>query len=199
MVYIKGQIHPSNPENRRNDVDDLTSAQIKLTNMGYRRDADLSVEAPVIVEHQGMPVGRVTSTWAGPDDSLRMSAHIDDPVAEDLIRSGKMRGLSIGARLMHDASTGVEGALIENLQDEVSICARPRRPGCYITEIDGRRVMTVANASMDSYPPGASRPTPLPPCLPPRHTSPAHRQPHPSHPPHPSHVTPSTGRSPRPL
>ena len=183
MVYIKGQIHPSNPENRRKDVDDLTSAQIKLTNMGYRRDADLSVEAPVIVEHQGMPVGRVTSTWAGPDDSLRMSAYIDDPVAEELIRSGKMRGLSIGARLMHDASVGVEGALIENLQDEVSICARPRRPGCYITEIDGRHVMTVANASMDSYPPGASRLAVAAPtaCVarthPPPHT-PTHIQPH---------------------
>ena len=59
------------------------------------------------------------------------------------VRSGSMRGLSLGTGVVTDDS----GATLMRTQDELSLCTEPRRGGCYIDTVDGASVRTVQTFS----------------------------------------------------
>ena len=149
-MHIIGQIHPPNPSGRRDDIDDMSSAEMAVTNMGYNT-AVADHTTPVLVEHDGDAVGKVLTTWQSrKDGSLKMAARINDPETQRMVRSGEMRGLSIGCTL-HQASGDSEGSerLMQTF-DEVSVCKVPRRSGCFITAIDHHPVARTAKASAES-------------------------------------------------
>jgi len=74
---------------------------------------------------------------------LRVSGTIRDPEAEALVRTGSMRGLSLGTSVIQAEN----GARVVSMQDELSICAEPRRLGCYIDSIGGKSVRRTVRAS----------------------------------------------------
>lgn len=129
-----GKAHPP-PQKKRGNIADLSSAEIGTTNMGRNGGTD------VLVEHDhANKVGSVRTSWEGADGSLRVAGVITDPTAAQAVRSGRMRGLSLGTSVIQDMS----GNALLRSQDEISICVEPRRPGCYIDRIDGSKVHAVA-------------------------------------------------------
>ena len=95
----------------------------------------------VLVEHDhGSRVGKVDASWEGRNGELRVAGTISDPQAEQLVRAGKLRGLSLGTSVIQNEA----GHALMRTQDEISICDAPRRGGCYIDTIDGASVRTVA-------------------------------------------------------
>ena len=150
-VQFKGIAHPAPPRNgKRNNVADLSRAEIATTNLGRRGGTE------VRVEHEPGGVGRVHSSWEGRDGSLRVSGVISNAKAEQLVKSGSMRGLSLGSSVIQSAS----GERIVVAQDELSICEAPRRPGCFIDELDGRSVLRNVRASAKGEPLPPPRLTP---------------------------------------
>ena len=85
-------------------------------------------------------MGHVTSSWEGPRGELRVSGVVTDPQTERDVRSGQTRGLSLGTSVI----TGEAGQRIHAQTDELSLCAEPRRSGCYVTELEGRSVHRAA-------------------------------------------------------
>lgn len=157
-LRIIGRIHPPAAPGGKMESDDLTSAEIATTNLGRSPVGGDSSYVPVLVEHEGGPVGMVDATWKGGDGSLKMAARIKDPHTKELVRNGNMRGLSIGSALHHDPGADPSTRYLQTL-NEVSVCERPRRAGCYIEEMaingfDYKPCLTVANASVERYPQG---------------------------------------------
>ena len=124
------------------EIDDLSAAEIRVTNLG---DGDTTT--PILVEHGGGSVGTVLASWPGMDGSLKMVASISNQVAEAAVRDGSMRGLSIGSRVHHRPGQSAPSDRVHQTLDEVSICERPRRAGCYIESIDGQPTLMKVNAS----------------------------------------------------
>ena len=89
---------------------------------------------------------RVLSSWEGPDGALRVSGIITDQSAEQLVKSGAMRGLSLGTSVTSDAA----GQFALRTHDELSICEDPRRAGCWIDDVDGKQVRAVHAFSQKS-------------------------------------------------
>jgi hypothetical protein len=81
-------------------------------------------------------VGRVLTSWEGPAGELRVEGVVSDPMAASLVTSGKMRQLSLGTSVHSEEN----GRVLMRTHDELSICEKAARPGCIITEIDGRPV-----------------------------------------------------------
>lgn len=134
MLSFKGIAHgPAGA--KRQHAADLSSAEISTTNLGRRT-------TPVHVEHdRGTTVGQVTSSWRGPKGELRVSGRLTDQQAIDLVKSGQMRGLSLGTAVTTNSDDPNAAALRQH--EEISICEEPRRSGCYIDEINGKTVRTV--------------------------------------------------------
>jgi hypothetical protein len=133
-LEFRGVAHPP-PGKKRGNIADLNRAEISTTNMGKGYGTD------VLVEHDhGSRVGNVTASWEGRNGELRVAGTISDPKAEQLVRAGKLRGLSLGTGVIQTAT----GTPLMRTQDELSICDAPRRGGCYIDTIDGASVRTVA-------------------------------------------------------
>ena len=129
-----GVAHPPPKKNGRNNIADLSAAEIGTTNMGKNGGTD------VLVEHDhASKVGSVQASWEASDGSLHVAGIINDPTAAQKVRSGKMRGLSLGTSVIQDMS----GNALLRSQDEISICVEPRRAGCYINRIDGQKVRQV--------------------------------------------------------
>ena len=80
------------------------------------------------------------ASWEGRNGELRVAGVIDDPQAVKDVRSGEMRGLSLGTGVVTDES----GSTLLRTQDELSLCTEPRRGGCFIDTVDGASVRTVA-------------------------------------------------------
>jgi len=143
--------NPPRRDGKRDHAADMSRAEISCTQLG---DSHL----PVLIEHdrEGGAVGVVTSSWKGIDGSLRVSGRISDSKAQAAVRDGSMRGLSLG--------TGVTTDGINTLRthDELSLCETPRRPGCYISEIDNQVVREVhcfaESMPLPSQPPLATPP-----------------------------------------
>lgn len=123
-----------NPSGIRGNHADLNGAEISTANMGrFGRGTQ------ILVEHDaaGGQVGSVITSWEGPGGQLRVQGELTDPAAQQAVRSGAMRGLSLGTNLLKEA----DGKKVYmRTHDELSICERPARPGCIITDIDGRSV-----------------------------------------------------------
>ena len=127
---IRGTAHPPAGA-QRVSVADLSSAELATQRLGG---------LPLHVEHDtsAPPVGRVQASWTGRDGELRVAALLDDPTAERLVRSGRMRGLSLGTEVIQS----VEGQVLRRAQSELSVCEAPRRAGCFVDTLDGKKVHT---------------------------------------------------------
>ena len=132
---FKGVAHPPpRRDGKRDHAADLSRAEISTTNLGRGNGT------AVLVEHDhGARAGRVLSSWEGVDGSMRVSGILTDSAAEQLVKSGAMRGLSLGTSVTSDAM----GAFALRTHDELSICEQPRRSGCYIDDVNGRQVRAV--------------------------------------------------------
>lgn len=143
VVEFKGTAHPPpRRDGKRSNIADLSSAEIQVTNLGKNGGTQM------LVEHDhGLPCGRVLSSWTGPAGEMRVSGVLDDPVAVGHVRSGKMRGLSLGTSVI----TGENQERLGVMHDELSICEQPRRGGCWIDSVDGKRVGQRQNFSKGAF------------------------------------------------
>ena len=133
VLQFKGVAHPPPSRGARKCVADLDSAEIHTTNLGRNGGT------PLLFEHDhGSRVGTVLSSWQGPRGELRVQGVVECPDAIASVRSGETRGLSLGTSVISTES----GARLLAKQDELSICGEPKRGGCYMTEVDGRSVLT---------------------------------------------------------
>lgn len=133
-----GTAHPPpRKDGGRDNIADLTRAEISTTDMGKNNTT-------VLREHDyGSRVGTVSASWEAMDGSLHVAGTIHDPQAAADVRSGKMRGLSLGTSVIQDA----QGNALCRSQDEISICEVPRRNNCWISRIDGVPVQQVVTFS----------------------------------------------------
>ena len=139
VLSFKGTAHPPpRGDGRREHSADLSRAEISSLRMGNNGGVD------VLVEHDhSARVGKVLASWEGPRGELRVEGIINDGNAESQVRSGSMRGLSLGTGVTY----GPSGGVLLRAQDELSICEEPRRGGCFIDELNGSRVRKSANFS----------------------------------------------------
>ena len=132
-MNFKGIAHPPpRRDGKRGNPADLNRAEISTANMGSRGGIPMLVEH----DHAGGQVGRVLSSWEGPDGSLRVQGQIDDSSAASAVHGGSMRELSLGTSV-HSTD---DGRVLMRTHDELSICAKAARPGCIVTEINGKPV-----------------------------------------------------------
>lgn len=134
-MIVRGVAHPA-PGATREDPSDLTAAEIATTHLGGR---------PLFWEHDtSRRVGDVLASWEGPDGSLRMAAHVTDPVMKEKVNNGSARGLSLGTDLI----TTQQGDVLLKEQRELSVCAEGRRKGTWIDTINGKSVFRSSKASV---------------------------------------------------
>lgn len=136
-LRFEGVAHPP-PIHSRKNVADLSRAEIATTNMGKTNDGGTSL----LVEHDHTCcVGKVHASWESPiDGSLRVLGIVHDTKAATAVRDGELRGLSLGTGV----TLGAAGNALMRTQEELSLCAEPRRGGCWIDRIDGRAVRETA-------------------------------------------------------
>ena len=139
-LSFKGIAHPPpRRDGKRNNIADLNRAEISTANMGSKGGTQMLVEH----DHGGGQVGRVLSSWEGPDGSLRVSGVLEDSGAANAVRTGSMRQLSLGTSV-HSTD---DGRVLMRTHDELSICEQAARPGCMITDINGRQVASAQQFS----------------------------------------------------
>ena len=147
-LRFRGVAHPPPAKSgKRNNIADLSAAEIHELEKVPSRNLGAGTGTDVLVEHDhASRVGSVTGSWQGRGGELRVSGEIRDPKAIELVRSGQLRGLSLGTGVTQNST----GQALMRTQDELSICDAPRRGGCYIDTIDGMSVRTVACFSQKS-------------------------------------------------
>lgn len=139
-INFKGVAHPPpRRDGKRKNVADLNRAEISTANMGARGGTQMLVEH----DHGGGQVGVVTSSWEGPNGELRVSGHIAESRAAQAVRNGSMRELSLGTSVHSDEN----GRVLMRTHDELSLCAQAARPGCIITDVDGKQVGSTSHFS----------------------------------------------------
>lgn len=142
-MEIRGTAHPAPPQSGRKNPADLTGAEITATNISG---------APLLDEHDANArVGTCLASWKGTDGSLRIAARVEDAAMAEKVRSGSMRGLSLGT----DMVLGEGGNVLYRTQKELSVCEEGKRDGTWISHIDGRAVHATACASKRA---GAAKP-----------------------------------------
>ena len=96
----------------------------------------------LLVEHdRAARVGTVHASWESPvDGSLRVIGVVNDPETAEAVRSGSLRGLSLGTGVTQH----VGGQTLLRTQEELSLCAEPRRAGCWIDQLNGHTVRRTA-------------------------------------------------------
>lgn len=133
VASFKGIAHPPpRRDGKRNNIADLSAAEISTANMGRKGGTQMLVEH----DHSNGQVGRVLASWEGPNGELRVQGVIEDSKAEKAMRSGAMRELSLGTSVHSEA----DGRVLMRTNDELSLCQRAARPGCIVTDIDSQRV-----------------------------------------------------------
>jgi hypothetical protein len=158
VATFVGTAHPP-PGSKRNEPGELNAAEIATLDMGSV--GRQRVQAPVLVEHNGPPVGRVLASWTGRKGEMRVLGRIDDAEAEVAVRNGEMRGLSLATEMHYmDSDREQRGDATVRKAYELSVCEMPKRARCFIDEIDGKRVPTACYASAKgaTTPASASRP-----------------------------------------
>lgn len=154
-LHFRGVAHPppARGGGARANVADLNAAEISCTNLGRKGGT------PLLVEHDsGAQVGKVVASWEGRDGSLRVAGVVNEPSVAGEVRAGRLRGLSLGTGVVLD---GNGDALIRS-QDELSLCVEPRRGGCYVDTVDGKRVHHTERASASGACVDAYSPPPFP-------------------------------------
>lgn len=128
VLLFRGTAHPP-PGVSEPDVANLSAAELGLTDLGRKGGL------PLLHEHcPTKRVGYCQTSWEGRNGELRVAGVVTDPVIERSIRNGSNQGLSLGTDVVQDT----RGRSLYKEQQELSVCAEPRRPGCYIDVIDGR-------------------------------------------------------------
>ena len=111
VTEIRGVAHPAPSKFGRGNRADLSRAEIQSTNLAGK---------PLLNEHSSDErVGTVLTSWEGRDGSLRIAAHVEDPTAQQQVRDGTLRGLSLGT----DMILATDGSVAYRSQAELSICA----------------------------------------------------------------------------
>ena len=72
-----------------------------------------------------------------------MAANVEDPVAQQQVREGSLRGLSLGT----DMIMNMDGEVAYRGQAELSVCAEGRRPGTWVDNINGQVVHAIETFS----------------------------------------------------
>lgn len=136
-LQFEGTAHPP-PQATRGNVADLSAAEIATTNMGRVPGGGTEL----LVEHdRATRVGTVHASWESPvDGSLRVIGVVNDPDTAAAVRSGSLRGLSLGTGVTQH----VGGQTLLRTQEELSLCAEPRRAGCWIDQLNGQTVRRTA-------------------------------------------------------
>lgn len=147
-LRFRGVAHPPPARNgKRGNIADLSAAEIHELEKVPSRNLGHGSGTDVLVEHDhSSRVGTVTGSWEGRAGELRVSGEISDPKAIALVRSGQLRGLSLGTGVTQDGF----GNALKRDQEELSICDAPRRGGCFIDTIDGASVRSVSVFSQKS-------------------------------------------------
>ena len=89
---------------------------------------------PILREHTGSAVGKCLTSWQSRDGSLCIEANVDDESVKKEIRTGKLRGLSLGTDCLH-----IDEGNVHKDQREISVCEEGRRSQTWIFEINGKR------------------------------------------------------------
>jgi phage head maturation protease len=130
-MYIWGTINPPGEDESYNGLyltkDDIHNLvkQDKITNK------------PVKIEHKGIDVGKVVSTWVDQDGSLQCvldinQSEFEGAVVSDFVQNGVCKELSLGyvVDMQHSQQSGL---MARNKQVvEVSIVKRGARDKCFI-------------------------------------------------------------------
>lgn len=96
----------------------------------FRSDAFANGAVPLLWQHRGAAVGRVTVT---PDAmGLHVAGEVTDPSLAGLVRCGSLDGLSVGYRPLVVQSGAWREILLAELA-EVSLVAQPMQPGARVT------------------------------------------------------------------
>lgn len=94
-----------------------------------RRGAFADGEAPLLWQHRGAPVGRVTA--ATDTIGLRVTGEIESREIANMVRSGGLDGLSIGYRT-RVSRQGAWREIVAADLIEVSLVAQPMQPGARV-------------------------------------------------------------------
>lgn len=138
-LNFRGTAHGAASSVSGEDLSDLNHCEIATTQLG--KNGGL----PLCFEHdRKRRVGTVLSSWEGVNGELRVCGVVDDADVASRVRDGSARGLSLGSGILQDAETGRKLSVV---QEELSLCAEPRRPGCYVTHVDGVEVYGQAQNS----------------------------------------------------
>jgi len=134
-LIFKGTVHPPAKSNR-DHPSDLSAGELLATT------GALLSGLPLHVEHDTrLPsVGNVLASYEGPRRELRVIAKVDDPDIAAKIRSGELRGLSLGT----DCVKGMDGQVLSRSQRELSVCEEGRRNGTWVTHLDNQVVHQLA-------------------------------------------------------
>lgn len=140
-LIFKGIAHPP-PKSVRDHPSDLSAGELNATARGTMHGL------PVHVEHDtNRPrVGDVLTSYEGASGELRVVGQITDPSIARQVRSGELRGLSLGT----DCIQSMNGDVLTRSQKELSVCEEGRRNGTWITNIDNKLVHTVSAFSKTS-------------------------------------------------
>jgi len=97
---------------------------------------------PLHIEHDtgSASVGSVLTSYMGSRGELRVMGQIDDIDTAKRVRSGELRGLSLGTDCVQDEA----GNTLSRKQKELSVCEEGRRTGTWITHIGNKQVHEVA-------------------------------------------------------
>lgn len=131
-LVFKGIAHPP-PKSKRDHPSDLSAGELIATRVGG---------LPLHVEHDtaSESVGNVLASWQGARGEMRVMGTIDDVDTAARVRSGELRGLSLGT----DCVTAVDGTVLNRYQKELSLCEEGRRTGTWVTHLDNHCVHEVA-------------------------------------------------------
>ena len=134
-LVFKGIAHPP-AKNNRDHPSDLSVGELSATSRGKLNGL------PMHVEHDtSLPsVGNVLTSYEGTRGELRVIGQITDADTAAKVRSGELRGLSLGT----DCIQSLSGDVLTRSQRELSVCEEGRRNGTWVTHLDGQLVHTVA-------------------------------------------------------
>lgn len=131
-VYATGIAHPP-AKSFRDHPSDLSAGELAVTN---------AHGLPLHVEHDTTQpsVGHVLASYEGSRGELRVIGQVTDPAIAEQVKSGELRGLSLGTDCVSDLS----GNVLSRHQKELSLCEEGRRSGTWVTHIGDRVVHQVA-------------------------------------------------------
>ena len=141
-LIFKGIAHPP-AKGKRDHPSDLNVGELNATAGGKLNGL------PVHVEHDtaAPSVGSVLTSFEGSRGELRVIGQINDPAIAAQMRSGDLRGLSLGT----DCIQSMDGDVLTRSQKELSVCDEGRRNGTWITHLDNQLVHTVAAFSKSAF------------------------------------------------